>query len=110
MSHMMLKKNVNFYVNFNTLLFLCYLELSKKGRGGGRILQNNWIADTFTYHKLCLIFNLFCSTAKNVILQLYGYITNWKSTGYFEVYHSVPTYRVRDLPNSAMVSPGQCND
>jgi hypothetical protein len=27
-------------------------------------------------------------------IKLYGYATNWNSTGYFEVYHSVREYSV----------------
>ena len=41
--------------------------------------------------------------------KTYGYITNWNSNGYLEMYHPECTYGVKDLPNNTVLSPRKYN-
>jgi len=106
-SRVLLKKNVNFYLNyFNTVLIsLLFRTLKKKVKSSKQVgCLNFYVLHVVSNSRLIL----FYSEKRHI--KTYGLTTNWKTTGYFEIYHPMLMYRVKVLPNSAKVSPGKCND
>jgi hypothetical protein len=107
-SYILLKRNVNFYVNFNTLFISLLIRKLQKG-GGAKFLKPMGCV-YFYISKVVANSHLILFYSEKRRITTYGYATNWNNTGYFEAYHSVRTYRVKYLPKITMVSPGQCND
>ena len=80
-------------------LIFCYSVLSNK------------TGDTFTTIGLPIFLiyvivpnsQLFLFYSEQRHITFYGYVTNWNSAGYFDVYYSVRKYRINVLSMSAII-------